>query len=536
MSYELPPKTRGTVLLGSYSGTILPIAVDDGAQLYALLRGALASGGIGTVALDDNGQIIVILKGSSGTNVDVDASGYLSAKVKGAYRFSGAEKILNRGFETPGAGGADVFASWGETVGATGQVVDETTDVYEGSHACKLDPGTDYAIIQQTKTVDASSTYELTFYDHGDGSKSLIYRLYDSTNSAVIIDWTETGNTGGEYEPTVIAVDIPATCTSLLVQIGTNLTKADPGYVDWVSCRKVNVATEVALATDLEGNLKMVPVGRNGYYLDVDSEGNLSALLKAMYGTTPTGVACDADGRLKFFLCDNVDQWGQYLEVGNAELAARLMGSLHAFQRSGQVVYWTQFQHALAPWTSTVAVGGSVLWYATEFLQAGRSIRLTTAGGDADSARIDLDIALPVAGEGIGFGFWVKYEGLPESWWAWLRYHDGTNYHEAYAYFKTSDGKIYVLNHLGALVEVGSWSTSANAKKVWHYCKLAIALDNETYIALWWDNEEIDLTAHSYYQASSSENYLELMFYVNGEDGVNAIMYFDCPVVTVRES
>jgi hypothetical protein len=51
----------------------------------------------------------------------------------------GAERLTNTGFETLGAGGADVFANWIEAVGGTSTVNAEGTDVHTGSRACRFD-------------------------------------------------------------------------------------------------------------------------------------------------------------------------------------------------------------------------------------------------------------------------------------------------------------------------------------------------------------------------------------------------------------
>jgi hypothetical protein len=50
----------------------------------------------------------------------------------------GSERLQNAGFETAGAGGADVFANWTEQVAGASSIADEGALVHGGSHAAKM--------------------------------------------------------------------------------------------------------------------------------------------------------------------------------------------------------------------------------------------------------------------------------------------------------------------------------------------------------------------------------------------------------------
>ena len=52
---------------------------------------------------------------------------------------TGVDACNNPGFETAGAGGADVFGSWTEAPSGTSTINDETSVIHGGSHACRLD-------------------------------------------------------------------------------------------------------------------------------------------------------------------------------------------------------------------------------------------------------------------------------------------------------------------------------------------------------------------------------------------------------------
>lgn len=74
------------------------------------------------------------LNEETGTRYDAHGTNHLTASTTAL--ISGA--TLNGNFETAGAGGADVFGSWTETVAGTATVEDEGTITHGGSHAAKL--------------------------------------------------------------------------------------------------------------------------------------------------------------------------------------------------------------------------------------------------------------------------------------------------------------------------------------------------------------------------------------------------------------
>src|SRR3972149_11511009 len=86
-----------------------------------------------------------------------------------AYDYSIVD-ILNGGFETAGAGGADVWATWDETAG-DGALSNETTIVHGGSDAAKITAGsTANTKVANTITVRPGIEYVLRFWTRGDGT------------------------------------------------------------------------------------------------------------------------------------------------------------------------------------------------------------------------------------------------------------------------------------------------------------------------------------------------------------------------------
>lgn len=82
--------------------------------------------------------------------------------------------LLNGGFETAGAGGADVFANWTEDVTGGGTVVDETVIVHGGGHACKLSPAGASAGVVAAGALTVGRRYRIAFWGRDDGSGRIL--------------------------------------------------------------------------------------------------------------------------------------------------------------------------------------------------------------------------------------------------------------------------------------------------------------------------------------------------------------------------
>lgn len=158
---------------------------------------------------------------------------------------SGAELVSNPGFETAGAGGADVFADWDE-VGTYVTITQDSVDPHGGTYCCKIDmtAAPTSGGVRQTLVTSASTTYVLTFYyktEIYDGSQPVsgaAYSIYDVSNSAYLVsrtflepkgDWTE-----AEVQFTTVAGGISTQIYLMNVdsyQIGTV-------YIDDVSVKQ----------------------------------------------------------------------------------------------------------------------------------------------------------------------------------------------------------------------------------------------------------------------------------------------------------
>ena len=130
----------------------------------------------------------------------------------------GSEQLSNPGFETPGAGGADIWANWTEVAG-TGALANETVNVNSGSDAAKLTAGAgaDTAIYQEDTARTAGEICLVSFFAAGDGTNAGHYSIKDETNGTWLRNYVSTGVTSTTYAQVDVFVEVPAGCTAIRV-------------------------------------------------------------------------------------------------------------------------------------------------------------------------------------------------------------------------------------------------------------------------------------------------------------------------------
>lgn len=151
----------------------------------------------------------------------------------------GSELLSNTGFETAGAGGADVFGTWSETAN-DGSIERVTTPIYSGTYAAKLTQGTSEAKMSQGITVTGSTRYKVTVWSRGDGTNSGRIRIYDNINSSYILNSTSMGNADTAYKQYSVIVTTPSTCTDMSVVFASPATQGGITYVDEVTVKAVS--------------------------------------------------------------------------------------------------------------------------------------------------------------------------------------------------------------------------------------------------------------------------------------------------------
>jgi len=170
-----------------------------------------------------------------------EAAGRLAADLRGLYT-ADQELLTNGGFETAGAGGADIWADVYESVG-NGALADEVTLVHGGSHAAKLTAGASantsirlYDGLTPTEVqVRPGDQCTLSFWTRGDGTNQGRYSVYNNTNGAFIRSTVATGVPGTDYAQVSYSFTVPAGCYSINVNLVCSSVNTGVCYFDDVS-------------------------------------------------------------------------------------------------------------------------------------------------------------------------------------------------------------------------------------------------------------------------------------------------------------
>ena len=209
-----------------------------------------------------------------------------------------AERLSNVGFETAGAGGADVFGSWVEAAG-DGAIADETTAMHGGAHAAKLTAGATPAstpsLYQEITPVVPGHGYNVSFWTKGDGSNAGRWGLWDATNEAWLTNYNtiSTGVTGDWYEKEA-QVWAPAGCLALRIYFFAPAVEGGIAYFDDVSIESsYGKQLEAVQAADVEAD-------RGRYLFVIGATAEASTTLTLRLGTAnttlpPTGASSSVD-------------------------------------------------------------------------------------------------------------------------------------------------------------------------------------------------------------------------------------------------
>jgi hypothetical protein len=152
-----------------------------------------------------------------------EAAGRTATEITG--KTAAALDLLdNGGFETAGAGGADIWACSTESAG-TGALADETVEVHAGgsAHAAKVTSGSSANTFVRQGTINFAAEIYVTpgtfltfsFWTRGDGTNAGRYSIYDATNGVFIRTTVTTGVTGTTYTQVTYTFTVPATCYAI---------------------------------------------------------------------------------------------------------------------------------------------------------------------------------------------------------------------------------------------------------------------------------------------------------------------------------
>lgn len=229
----------------------------------------------------------------------------------------GIEKLGNGGFETAGAGGVDVFGTWGETFG-DGAIADEIVLIHSGAHAAKMIAGAtkntrlNGATTANFIAVLPGGTYAFFCWTAGDGTNSGRYAVYNYTTGGDLIANTPTGVVAGTYAQVVNSFLVPAGTVAATPFLRCPDVNGGIAYFDDVSVQQsVSIATAEAgpnhrltQVVTMPG-AGVVPFGNRSRYLDASNNwywritpgtaGTDLELVEVNAGVSTTRASADID-------------------------------------------------------------------------------------------------------------------------------------------------------------------------------------------------------------------------------------------------
>lgn len=331
-------------------------------------------------------------------------------------------------------------------------------------------------------------------------------------------DWLRGVVLLGKYndEYVVLAVDENGQLTVLAVG-------EDPG------------GTQRALRTDSDGQLIMIPRGQGGNYLDVDSDGYLTTVVKGNYDGNLVTVECDSSGRLSAFIIDSTDAWGQLLSVGNAELAYRL-GSPARGDETGYVEMMENFDQGITHWDLATSGTAAAAELDPEIFKSGGYSMYLRGGSDGSRlASMTYYISALPSGK-LGLAFSVAFGTALESLQALLYIYTGSTLHRTGAKIDTYNGQISLLTGVSTWTLAESINNNFLSTKQFDRFKFTVDLNTGAYGNLWLQGLSYDETGHSYSTSASSVSpgyYISVLAY--SFTGTNGYVNIDDLVFTVAE-
>lgn len=233
--------------------------------------------------------------------------------------------INNGGFDTLGAGGADVFASWAKSVTGTSTVNDETAAPYYGAHSARFDIDASNSISYLVQTnVTVGRRYKATVYAKvSDATGAPTFKMGGNASQVVITPTT----TYAQYT----VYFIPDT-TGFYISRHTTTSKSF--YIDQVTLESLGPIGEVGIAEGL---------AQDGYTVsrETDQSGNVNNFTQATFSKRPnlaiTGI--DSKPTIEF---DGVDdalvKAVDLIGVGDATIVAVIKPRGFGGASTGRVV------------------------------------------------------------------------------------------------------------------------------------------------------------------------------------------------------
>ncbi|MDP2324163.1 MAG: hypothetical protein Q8N51_09050 [Gammaproteobacteria bacterium] len=265
-------------------------------------------------------------------------------------------------------------------------------------------------------------------------------------------------------------------------------------------------------------------------------DGSMYAVLQGEYEGALRTVKLADEGRLSALVVDSSDAWDQMLQVGNAELAARL-GSIVRLDRRGTLMFMDNFDDGASKWKISTGGTGTAHALTPQYsFSGGYSLRLT-APSDLNgniTATVNLPICLATV---FGLSAMLRtsndylYDVLE------LNIYTGTKLYHIRARLNADSGQIEIYNALGSWQAVRQYEVENSGDATFHMLKVVGSSLTGKYIRLLYDNAETNISAIAIkYENSTLDAKLAGTVTEYNWEGVNSILEIDDVIITANET
>lgn len=294
------------------------------------------------------------------------------------------------------------------------------------------------------------------------------------------------------------------------------------------------LGTVHTVRTDNSGQLYAILRGAGGNDIAVDATGNMSAVLKGLYGGALHTIAVDADGRIEAFIMDNANQWGEALRVGTAEATSR-QNPIHSYDWRGNVIYFNTFEHGLPAGVVTLSgVGASVALDPAYWRNGGYALKLTGGSTIAGTAIWSMDIATTNT---YRLGLACEFAITPTATRFAMRMDlDFAGLHKTFGVGVDVAGQqLQYIDPTGAWVNFHATELTP-APERFYKMKMTVDAFTGRYIRCLYDDESYPMGAYSGDSAAGTGvTYTHYSFLLYSRPTFNDIAYLDSFVVTTNE-
>ncbi len=205
------------------------------------------------IAFDDTTIYVKHNEMASGDRVWMEAHGWVEFMAITSSWTISTNLLSNGGFETPGDGGADIWANWTETAG-DGALANETTLQYAGNDAMKATAGgSTLTYVQQDIVVTPGKAYRLRIWSRGDGTYAGRFSLLDVTNNVNLYYRKSTGNVTATYGLASRYFIAPPGCVAMRLTLYCPATDTGIAYFDEIHVGLAEYSYDVTRDLDETG-------------------------------------------------------------------------------------------------------------------------------------------------------------------------------------------------------------------------------------------------------------------------------------------